>query len=203
MFNNDTNAKRGVEMGNKEDRRVTRSKQLLKKSLIDLMKKKPMSEITVKEITALAEVNRGTFYSHYQDIYDMVEKIENEIFEELDKVIIYRGSEDINTRLQRIYRELFTYLAENAEMCTVLLGENGNISFLKRLKTVIKGKILANWAELFNEGKSDYFEAYSTFIVGGCVSLIQEWLEQGLVEKPEQMAILSYNIVARGSEILK
>ena len=48
---------------------------------------KSIRDITVKELTQRADVNRGTFYSHYQDIYDMVRQLENELFEEFDGVL--------------------------------------------------------------------------------------------------------------------
>ena len=53
---------------NKTDRRVRRTKRLLLKSLTSLMKEKPIKDISVKELTDLADINRGTFYLHYRDI---------------------------------------------------------------------------------------------------------------------------------------
>ena len=61
-----------------EDRRVRRTKQLIKQSLIELMHEKPFKDITVKDITERADLNRGTFYLHYVDIYDLLSKIEDE-----------------------------------------------------------------------------------------------------------------------------
>ncbi|MDO4925716.1 MAG: TetR/AcrR family transcriptional regulator [Turicibacter sp.] len=55
-----------------EDRRVRRTKQLIKQSLIELMHEKEFKEITVKDITERADLNRGTFYLHYVDIYDLL-----------------------------------------------------------------------------------------------------------------------------------
>ena len=62
----------------KEDRRVRRTKKLLTQALTELLQKKQINEITVKELTDLADMNRGTFYLYYKDIFDMLEKIENE-----------------------------------------------------------------------------------------------------------------------------
>ena len=49
----------------KEDRRVRRTKKLLIQALTELMQQKPVKEITVKELTDLADMNRGTFYLYY------------------------------------------------------------------------------------------------------------------------------------------
>ena len=49
---------------NSEDRRARRSRKMLKESLLDLMRKKPFSDISVRDVTDRADMNRGTFYLH-------------------------------------------------------------------------------------------------------------------------------------------
>ena len=58
------------------DRRIRRTKAQLCAALNQLLAEKPPEEITVTELTRLADVNRGTFYSHYKDVPDMVEQME-------------------------------------------------------------------------------------------------------------------------------
>ena len=53
----------------KDDRRVKYSKMVIKDSFIQLLKEKPITKITIKEICALADINRATFYAHYTDTY--------------------------------------------------------------------------------------------------------------------------------------
>ena len=64
----------------KEDRRVRKTKRLLRSALTDLLKEKPIQEIKVREIADMVDINRGTFYQHYRDVYDMLNSIEDEIF---------------------------------------------------------------------------------------------------------------------------
>lgn len=63
-----------------KDRRVRKTKKLLENALAELLSEKPLKSITVREIAERADINRGTFYLHYKDVYDMAEKIQNEIF---------------------------------------------------------------------------------------------------------------------------
>ena len=70
-----------------EDRRVRRTKQLIKQSLIELMHEKPFKDITVKDITERADLNRGTFYLHYVDIYDLLSKIEDETLQAIEEMM--------------------------------------------------------------------------------------------------------------------
>ena len=59
----------------KSDARVRYTQRVLKESFLSLLRKKPINKITVKEVCELAELNRATFYSHYSDCFDLMEKI--------------------------------------------------------------------------------------------------------------------------------
>src|SRR5699024_9614754 len=69
-------------MTQKIDRRISRTKKRLRESLTTLMQEKPVQSITVREIAELADINRSTFYLHYQDVYDMVTQIQDDMFQE-------------------------------------------------------------------------------------------------------------------------
>ena len=59
----------------KEDRRVRRTKKLLSQGLIELMQHKQVKDITVRELAERVDVNRGTFYLYYRDIFDLLERL--------------------------------------------------------------------------------------------------------------------------------
>ena len=56
------------------DRRVRRTRKQLRECLVTLLKQKKVQDITVRELTELADLNRGTFYLHYKDVFDLLEK---------------------------------------------------------------------------------------------------------------------------------
>ena len=58
-----------------EDRRVRRTKKLLQQGLTELMERKPVKDITVRELADLTDLNRGTFYMHYRDVFDMLDQV--------------------------------------------------------------------------------------------------------------------------------
>ena len=62
-------------MEKKIDRRVRKTKQQLQDGFIQLRKQKDLKDITVKELCELTDLNRGTFYLHYKDIYDLSEQL--------------------------------------------------------------------------------------------------------------------------------
>lgn len=67
-------------MGAKAEYRSSiRSKRLIRQTFMELLKEKDLEKITVTDIIKRADINRGTFYAHYQDVRAVIEQIENEI----------------------------------------------------------------------------------------------------------------------------
>ena len=67
------------------DLRVVKTKRSIKAAFLELRRKKPIEKITVKELADLAMINKGTFYLHYQDIYNLSDEIENEFIDDIIK----------------------------------------------------------------------------------------------------------------------
>ena len=61
------------------DLRVVRTRRHIQEAFLALRAQKPMERITVKELAARAEINKATFYLHYRDIYDLYDRMEEEI----------------------------------------------------------------------------------------------------------------------------
>ena len=97
----------------KEDRRVRRTKKLLTQALTQLLQQKQVNEITVKELTDLADMNRGTFYLYYKDIFDMLEKIEDELFENLNGIFALRENTEVSEQARPILRDVLVRLCHH------------------------------------------------------------------------------------------
>lgn len=65
----------------KEDLRVVKTKKNIKKEMMELLQKKPVEKITVTELASHAFINKGTFYHHYTDIYDLYHELVSDYIE--------------------------------------------------------------------------------------------------------------------------
>ena len=156
-----------------ENRSVRNTKKRLREGLLRLMADKPINEISVKELTELVDVNRGTFYFHYTDIYDLLRSMQEEFFEnfrlkmeqtvELHSVIPYMSA-------------IFSFLGENRDFCKIMLGPHGDMLFVDRIKTQVDERCSHIWREATPEADPGKFELYNAFIINGCIGLIQEWV---------------------------
>ena len=154
----------------KEDRRVRRTKKLLTQALTQLLQEKQINEITVKELTDLADMNRGTFYLYYKDIFDMLEKIEDGLFEALDEIVSLHEHDDVSQQTKPILLDLFRFIEENQEMCRVLLSPHGDMNLY-----------------------------HYSFVVYGCVGVFRTWLNSKCQEPAEKMADMADAMIRRGS----
>ena len=93
------------------------------------MQEKSIKEITVKELVEEVDINRSTFYLHYTDIFNMLSTIEEELLEEIRQTIQNHPVSPFNESSFPFIEDIFQILAENKDICSALLGPNGDIAF--------------------------------------------------------------------------
>jgi len=166
---------------NKIDRRVKYTRMVLKESFINLLEKKDISRITIKEICENADINRATFYSHYSDQYDLLRKIEDEF---LDNIREYLGELEQKNEVNPVLlaEKIFEYIKENAKLCKLLLSERGGLNFQKRVMMLLYDTVIN---ELTSNSKitKEYAEYVYSFTITGCVGIVQKWLDEDM-KKP-------------------
>ncbi|NRY64101.1 TetR/AcrR family transcriptional regulator [Clostridium beijerinckii] len=172
---------------NKVDRRIRRTKKVLIEALTKLMSEKKINKITVKELTALADVNRSTFYLYYNDIYDMLEKIEtglfNDFIEAYDKFSEETASYD---NLLSFLTYLLEFIKTNADMFKILLGHDGDYAFIEKFKNFIKYANLPVNSS-FSNTKAHYYIPYT---ISGFIGVVQQWLNDDMNVPPKDLAAI-------------
>ncbi len=170
----------------REDRRTLYSKKMIRDSLYELMKEKPLNKISVTEICSKADVNRSTFYAYYTDIYDLHQKIINEFFS-LQKNVIKHIQESIKTKsslkdftYQDFYQIIYYYLKtveENTDLYKFIFNQNADntvhVSFGKVTYHTIKDVL----NPLIEESRADELKNAFTFVAGGTTAHIMKWVE--------------------------
>ena len=190
-----------MEEPKKEDRRVRRTKKMLTQALTRLMQEKQIKEISVKELTDLADMNRGTFYLYYRDVYDMLEKLEDSMFEALDSIAALHETDVARQETKPILLDVFRFIEENQETVRVLLSPHGDMKFLHRLYEIIREKCFTGFpyaaaADRKNEAEFDY---RFNFVIYGAAGLIRAWVNRNCEEPAVQMAELADALIRRGS----
>lgn len=183
---------------NDNDSRVKRTKKLIRKGLAELAKKKSINKITVKELTDLIEINRGTFYLHYKDIFDLVESIENSLYDEFNEIIKTVNPKTILETPIDILEKFCVFISENADAFVMLIGENGDANFVYRIGTVMNDAVFELFSSIYPEMDSERYSFTYEYCKYGSVGLIRCWIIENHDWTPRQVAELWLRLIARG-----
>ena len=192
-------------MTEKNDRRIRRTQTAIKKGLLSLLKTKPINQITVKELCELVDINRGTFYLHYTDIFYLLEELEKELFCELENCFSnHPNPNEVKDNPLPLLAEIFSCFSRHFELTSVLLGPYGDQAFMEQLKNLFHKKCETRWKLLFPFSyDSDYYAYFSSFVTEGYFGLIKHWITSGMKEAPEELVTISENIIFNGINTLK
>lgn len=169
----------------KMDCRVRKTRTLLLQGLVKLMETHDIQDISVKELTELADINRGTFYLHYDDIYDMLHKIEDEMFQEFNDIMEQEPAVTRPLSSHGSLLEFFRFLDRHRDLARVMIGPHGDLTFVNRLKDQIEKRTL----QFLESAQSDAnYEYLCSFIITGCVGVVETWLKEPDPQSPEEMA---------------
>ena len=151
----------------------------LREELAGLMMEKDIDKITVNELTKKADIHRTTFYSHFQDIYDLYETAENDIMYELDELLIKnRRGED-----KDFFRKTLDYIKDNPKICKMIFSGKYSGNLKTKLSNFVETLCKDAWADMSgidrNDEKFEYLFRYHTH---GCMSIIEKWVEDDFEE---------------------
>ena len=152
----------------KLDARKRYTQMVLKQSFLELLKEKPVSRITVKEVCALAQLNRATF--HYSDCFALMESIENELIDAFEKSLRYVNSFDVTALIEAIY----DMVDQNQEACRVLILGNTSSTVLMRMIALAKEDSIAYWRKELPNASETELEMMYTHLSNGLMHVVVE-----------------------------
>ena len=158
----------------KIDARKRYTQMVLKQSFLTLLKEKPVNKITVKEVCALAQLNRATFYAHYSDCFALMESIENELIGAFEKSLRYVNSFDVTALIEAIY----DMVDQNREACQVLILGNTSSTVLMRMIALAKADSIAYWRRVLPKADEAELEMLYTHLSNGLMHVVVEGYEK-------------------------
>lgn len=175
--------------------RQTKTEHKLQQALIKLLPAKGLSGMTVSDICRTARINRGTFYAHYVDKYDLVEKQIEKITDDLRQIVLDSDDgSDINDEIipQRRVLDALRYVQKDYALIAALTGNGTNMELRDRIQEVI-GELLEQSARShgltlsYGGVPADYGRA---MVLSGITSVIWLWIRKGCTETPEEIALI-------------
>ena len=178
----------------REDRRVKRSKMLMREALITLMQEKPFPEITAKEITERAELNRATFYLHYNNVLALLEELEDEVADGFGQMLEETEIRQDTAWEYPLIGHICGYIAENRALCRCLFLNPHSDRFTEKLTEMMRQKerkVRQEMGLAEETRKADYVRQ---FIACGVMGVVKQWLLEGMPLSEEEMVDLTERI---------
>lgn len=179
--------------GKQLDPRVRRTRQLLRNALVELIQEKGYNDITVKDITERATLNRATFYLHYQDKGDLLAQGFEQVWQELTQRNPLPVAPDGTLALEgtrTTVRSDFEHLHEDAEFYKVMLGEQGVPEFIHRMQDHVYESTADRLRSVLGglPVQPVPIEIVLQFIASAYVGIMEWWLENDQPYTPQEMA---------------
>ncbi len=174
----------------KETRRVRMTKQMIKDAYLELVKKHPNKRLSVTDICKVADVNRSTFYMHYEDVNQLLSEIESDILDRIPNPVDMPDLSSYNDRFLGLLEDCFNYIRENKKLFSILSTKLDNGSFNKRLiDTVLK-----NYRQQNLLSGTPFDKYIYIYCINGVMGLLREWLDEDFPINARQMAEIAYKM---------
>ncbi len=181
---------------NPKDRRVRRTRKLLKESLLSLMQEKEFGAISVAEVTEGADMNRATFYLHYNSTTQLLQSVEDDLLEEARALMDahIRETEDGRT-VRPMLEPLLDFVVEHREVCTILFRNDQVSRFTERLLELIQQNGVTLVAGWLHTGDEEQIRYLLEFVTCGIIGLVRVWFQKDMEAPREQLLTTAEQLV--------
>ena len=190
---------------NPEDRRARRTRRLLKESLLEMMKQKRFSEISIRDVTDSADMNRTTFYLHYTDTTQLLQSMEEDLLTEAQMLVNAHIQETVaDGSLRPVFEPILDFVVEHREVCTILFENNEVSQFAEHLQQLIHRngtEVIRAWFQPMDDQQLSYLLRFITY---GLIGLIREWFQKNMdLPKEELLVTAEFLVDGAASRLLK
>ncbi len=145
---------------------------------------RPIGKITVREICQQAEVHRSTFYAHYRDVYDLVEKVERNMSRQLTETFFRKLDEKAPAR--DCFTEIFAFIRDHREFYLYYLSESKKSGVLQLAWDLVRERVadVQVGPAQFGAQSQEEMEYHGAFFLLGLTAVVRLWLQNGCREEP-------------------
>lgn len=176
--------------------RNTQTRTRIKRAFTELLGEKGFDALTVSDLTRRAGINRGTFYLHFVDKYDLLDQLEGEVIEKLGEILLRpmpdRGGYDLGTIFpyERV-REALSFVQGDVDFVSAVSGQGGDSRFSDKLKRLMGDLLDQGFRRAGARVRADgpYPAEYAReILLSHVMAIIGLWLRRRCAESPEEVA---------------
>ena len=155
-----------------ETRRVRMTKKMIKDAYIELLERNPSKRLSITDICHVADINRSTFYMHYEDVNQLVTEIEDDLLDCIPYPQNITGALSDSEQYVALLEKTFEYIYENKKYFSIVFVHFENTNFQKRIAQTI----LTRYKSIAISNNTLMTKYGFVFCINGVVGLIKEWI---------------------------
>ncbi len=164
------------------DRRIIKSKKAIREAFFALLTEKDFKNITIKEISERAQVDRKTFYNYYSSIFALVNEFENELVVSLDALFDEIDFSKFSENPEELFTSLYKFLKPNLEYYKLMFNINVSENLSKKIIGLLKFKIIASFEKGLIAKKMDPqqydLQIISEFLSSAILGVYFRWINE-------------------------
>lgn len=178
-------------MNTKNNQRTRLSKMLFKNALMDLLKEKgSINKVSVRELCDRAELNRSTFYAHYQEPNDLLIEIETELLDATEEHLKKIGAEN-EIGAHKYILSFLQYIRQNDKPFRALLIDSTDPEFRSRFMQQSIIQFVENLRIVLPKELEQYIFSY---ILNGSTGIIIQWIRSDYAADENEIVNLLFSI---------
>ena len=174
------------------DPRIVRTRQMLKEAFVDLMDEMETEKITVNRLAERAKINRVTFYLHYKDIPDMMDKLADEMIEEIQRILLDNPETTSKPREDEQLIKLLEHIAANPKFYKIVLATKRIPIFTERLLKLLSALITGRFDNIRNDAYYAKKQIQKDIAIwygsSALIGVIVSWLRYDMPYSPQYLA---------------
>lgn len=182
-------------VGIKNNRRTKYTIQAIQAAFFKLLEKHELRKITVTQICKQADINRGTFYLHYESSIDLFKKIEADLIDKVRPILALRPQEPLEEWLKRL---LFV-LKDYGSVSRIILENYRTGTMINKIFSEVHDQVIQEFKSVYQHSNDAMLEYYFSYFVQGCVGALLDWFNRGFDITVEELTTVLTNVIPKES----
>lgn len=181
---------------NNDDRRVKRTRRLLKQGLTELLGQKQFSDISARDITDKMDLNKATFYLHYKNTYELLQDLETDLLEHAQEMIDQYDYDETVFSMRKFFEPFLDFVVENKSVCDTLFVNNASSDFTGKVVDFIYTNGAGMMKKRLPKLTSEDVDYILSFVAFGLIGLIRRWFEKNMSISKEKILGMADEMLA-------
>lgn len=187
-------------MNIKNNLRFQNTEEKVQNALLEILKSKDFDKVTVQEVCSVAKINRSTFYAHYIDIYDLIEKTENSLRKRL--ISLYNTSQINKDNLLTTdnFKIFLQHLYDHKNFYRVCIKTRKTFPINQGFEDLLNLVIKPHCKKIGFESENEIMYCF-VYFQAGFTTILKRWIENDFQESPEELSQIIYKCLYKGLDI--